>query len=243
MTSASLRSSSEITVCASGCSRWRGVRDGSLARRGQRLPSEAEPQTHGDVVSRYRWHPEAKSLALDGTACTSKTAGLLQRMPVTALTPFHTIGRKTDRRRQQGEDISLLMPMLIEYQSDRSLASDLQWRCSESSNRERCALRASNRSADLDSANRYRHRRLRSSLHLRAGRSGKGKGSVPSGRGGNPRSKLFRGLSAAVRSCASQARTVRCDNGQHRLSAPDIPLASASAATACGYRQVPAGFR
>src|SRR5258706_2918143 len=37
-----------------------------LAPPNTRVPAEAQPQTYRDVVSRYRWHAEAKSLAPDG---------------------------------------------------------------------------------------------------------------------------------------------------------------------------------
>ncbi len=103
-------------------SRWYGlsyvnVHDGKsyrLARPGRRLPFDAEAQTYGDVVSRYRWHPEAKSLAPDGNPCTSHSAGLLRRSPVTA-DGFRYIPKETNRRWEQGEDFSLLDPLVLEY--------------------------------------------------------------------------------------------------------------------------------
>ncbi len=101
---------------------WTNVHDGKsyrLAQPGKRLPSDAEPQTYRDVVSRYRWHPEAKSLAPDGNACRSHTAGLLQRTPVTA-DGFRYIGKETDRRWEQGEDFSLLEPLTVEYRPNET---------------------------------------------------------------------------------------------------------------------------
>lgn len=85
-----------------------------LGKRGKRLPYEAEPKTYGDVVSQYRWHPEAKSLAPDGNICSSQTRGLLRRTPVTA-DGFRYIGKETDRRWEQGEDLSMVDPHLLEY--------------------------------------------------------------------------------------------------------------------------------
>lgn len=52
------------------------VHDGKpyrLARPGKRISYEAEATSLGDVVDRYRWHPEFKSLAPDGSQCTRKT--------------------------------------------------------------------------------------------------------------------------------------------------------------------------
>jgi hypothetical protein len=87
---------------------------------GQRRPSEAEPKTYGDVVSEYRWHEEAKSLAPDGQPCTAQTTGLLQRMPVRAAATFECIGKETDRRWEREDDISLLNPRLVRYRPQES---------------------------------------------------------------------------------------------------------------------------
>jgi hypothetical protein len=86
-----------------------------LAQPGQRQPSDVEPKTYGDVVSDYRWHEEAKSLAPDGLPCTEQSAGLLKRMPVRAAHVFRFIGKETDRRWEREDDISLLNPRLVEY--------------------------------------------------------------------------------------------------------------------------------
>ena len=91
-----------------------------LARAGYRLPSEAEAKTYGDIVSRYRWHPEAKSLAPDGRPCAAESAGLLGRVPVLAAQEFRSIGKETDRRWEREEDVSLLNPRLVEYRKKES---------------------------------------------------------------------------------------------------------------------------
>jgi hypothetical protein len=83
------------------------------------MPYQAEPKTYGEVVSQYRWHPEAKSLAPDSKPCTSDTEGLLVRTPVTA-EDFRYIGKETDRRWQQGEDMSMLDPHLTEYHANET---------------------------------------------------------------------------------------------------------------------------
>jgi len=117
-----------IAPFCSDASRWYGltyvnVHDGKryrLGRPGRRLPSQAEPQTLADVVSRYRWHPEAKSLAPDGSACKRDTEGLLKRTPVTASGQPRYIGKETDRRWEQGEDISMLNPEVVEYRPNET---------------------------------------------------------------------------------------------------------------------------
>jgi hypothetical protein len=102
---------------------WVNVHDGKqyhLARPGKRLPYEAESQRCADVVGRYRWHPEAKSLAPDGSHCISHTSGLLRRTPVVAALPFRYIGKETNRRWEQGEDISMLLSNVLEYSSNET---------------------------------------------------------------------------------------------------------------------------
>jgi hypothetical protein len=66
-----------VRVLASGPNSTRRRFADSLAAHasGSRLPSQAEARTYADVVSEYRWHPEAKSLAPDGSKCGARTAG------------------------------------------------------------------------------------------------------------------------------------------------------------------------
>jgi hypothetical protein len=72
------------------------------------------PQTFGYVLRLYPCHPESKSLAPDGTTCTATTRGLLQRASVSAVTCRY-IGKETDRRWEQGEDLSLVSFTPVEY--------------------------------------------------------------------------------------------------------------------------------
>jgi hypothetical protein len=121
---------------------WHGlsyvnVHDGRLytiACPGKRLSYQAEARTLGDVVSQYRWHPEAKSLAPDGGSCGSATAGLLRRTSVTS-DGFRYIGKETDRRWEQGEDISMLDPFVLEYRPNETARlttdSELQRRANQ----------------------------------------------------------------------------------------------------------------
>lgn len=82
------------------------------------------PRTYRHVLYLYTKHPEAKSLAPDGTACTCETRGLLQRSSVLAASRRY-VGKETDRRREQGEDLSLVEFKAVEYQGSKQVvASD-----------------------------------------------------------------------------------------------------------------------
>ena len=62
----------------------------------------------------YRQHPEAKSLAPDGTPCKPDTIGLLQRAHVVA-GEVRYVGKETDHKWEQGDDISVLEFRATEY--------------------------------------------------------------------------------------------------------------------------------
>jgi hypothetical protein len=82
------------------------------------------PRTYGHVLHLYTKHPEAKSLAPDGTPCTCETCGLLQRSSVIAASRRY-VGKETDRRWEQGEDLSLVEFKAVEYQDSKQVvASD-----------------------------------------------------------------------------------------------------------------------
>jgi hypothetical protein len=72
------------------------------------------PQTFGYVLRRYAGHPEHKSLAPDGSPCAPETRGLLQRASIVA-GEHHCVGKETDRRWEQGEDLSLLDFEPVQY--------------------------------------------------------------------------------------------------------------------------------
>jgi hypothetical protein len=65
------------------------------------------PKTFGYILRHYLLHPEHKSLAPDGSPCVSNTRGVLQRMHVIA-TRLRFIGKETDRKWDEGGDLSLL---------------------------------------------------------------------------------------------------------------------------------------
>jgi len=66
------------------------------------------PKTFGDYVAEYSLHPEAKSLAPDGTACKRRTAGLLKRVHVKAASIPQFIGKETNRRLTHDQDTRVL---------------------------------------------------------------------------------------------------------------------------------------
>jgi hypothetical protein len=72
------------------------------------------PESLRIILSQYLRHPEAKSLAPDGSACIGSTRGLLGRTSIVAgeIVP---VGKETDRHWEQGEDPSLLDFKLKEY--------------------------------------------------------------------------------------------------------------------------------
>jgi len=76
------------------------------------------------VLYLYTKHPEAKSLAPDGTSCMCETRGLLQRSSVVASSRRY-VGKEKDRRWEQGEDLSLVEFKAVEYEGSKQvLASD-----------------------------------------------------------------------------------------------------------------------
>jgi hypothetical protein len=64
------------------------------------------PDSMRIILRQYLDHPEAKSLAADGTPCTGKTVGVLRRASIVAgdIVP---VGKETDRHWDQGEDPSM----------------------------------------------------------------------------------------------------------------------------------------
>lgn len=90
-----------------------------LGRSGSRLASEAVPKTCGDFIERYPWQRESKSNGPDGNPSGPRTQGLLTRIPV-VVRNFGYIGKETDRRWEQGEDISLLDGKVIEYRPNET---------------------------------------------------------------------------------------------------------------------------
>jgi hypothetical protein len=80
--------------------RWTDIYSGetfAVTTRNQGLDeSTVRVQSYGDVIARYRTHPERKSLGLDGLPCGRRTVGLLRRRPVVLGDLVH-IGKETNR--------------------------------------------------------------------------------------------------------------------------------------------------
>jgi hypothetical protein len=66
-------------------------------------------------------HPEAKSLAPDGTPCVGSTQGLLGHTWITTK-EIIPVGKETDRHWERGEDPSLLDFRLKEYRTTARMA-------------------------------------------------------------------------------------------------------------------------
>jgi len=71
------------------------------------------PSQFARLLVEYQEHPEAKSLAPNGTPCQPNTNGLLQRAHVIA-GEIRYVGKETDRK-WEGDDISILEFAATEY--------------------------------------------------------------------------------------------------------------------------------
>lgn len=82
------------------------------------------PSQFARLLLEYQQHPEAKSLAPDGTQCQADTVGLLKRANVVA-GEFRYVGKETDRKWEEGDDISILEFKTAEYgRARRVVASE-----------------------------------------------------------------------------------------------------------------------
>jgi len=82
------------------------------------------PSQFAHLVIQYQQHPEAKSLAPDGTACGAETNGLLQRAHVIA-GEIRYIGKETDRKWEEEDEISVVEFAATEYgRKGKVVASD-----------------------------------------------------------------------------------------------------------------------
>ena len=79
------------------------------------------------LLETYKNHPEAKSVAHDGSPCKYNTRGLLHRAHVIANWPPIYIGKESDKHWEEGEDLSLLEFKAIEYgRKGNAVADDEQ---------------------------------------------------------------------------------------------------------------------
>lgn len=76
---------------------------------------KAVVETFENLFHRYAQHPEAKSLGPDGEACKSNTRGLLGRSHIIA-EKHRRIGKESDRRWEEGDDLESLLFVPVEYE-------------------------------------------------------------------------------------------------------------------------------
>jgi hypothetical protein len=82
------------------------------------------PSQFAHLLIQYQQHPEAKSLAPDGTPCKADTKGLLRRAHVIA-GDIRYVGKETDRKWEEGDEISVLEFAATEYgRKGRVIASE-----------------------------------------------------------------------------------------------------------------------
>jgi hypothetical protein len=82
------------------------------------------PSQFARLVVQYQLHPEAKSLAPDGTSCLGETRGLLRRARIVA-GELRYVGKETDRKWEEGDDISVVEFRTPEYgRATKVVASD-----------------------------------------------------------------------------------------------------------------------
>jgi len=68
-----------------------------------------------DLLYRYQQHPEAKSLSTYGRPCGGATRGLLQRAHIIA-GKHRRIGKESDRRWEEGDELESLSYVPIEFE-------------------------------------------------------------------------------------------------------------------------------
>jgi hypothetical protein len=72
------------------------------------------PLQFAHLIIQYQQYPEAKSLAPDGTPCNADTKGLLKR-PHMIAGEIRYVGKETDRKWEEGDEISVLEFAATEY--------------------------------------------------------------------------------------------------------------------------------
>ena len=72
------------------------------------------PLQFARLLIQYQEHPEAKSLAPNGGPCEAGTMGLLKRAHITA-GEFRYVGKETDRKWEEGDDISVREFKIAEF--------------------------------------------------------------------------------------------------------------------------------
>jgi hypothetical protein len=81
------------------------------------------PSQFARLLIDYQEHPEAKSLAPDGTPCKADSRGLLARVHVIA-GELRYVGKETDRKWEEGDEISILEFKTSEYGRSRKVIAN-----------------------------------------------------------------------------------------------------------------------
>jgi len=82
------------------------------------------PSQFARLAIEYQDHPEAKSSAPDGGPCLGETRGLLKRVHITA-GEFRYVGKETDRKWEEGDDISVLEFKAPEFGRAKKVVADV----------------------------------------------------------------------------------------------------------------------
>ena len=82
------------------------------------------PSQFARLLIEYQEHPEAKSLAPDGTPCEAGTRGLLRRAHIFA-GEFRYVGKETDRKWEEGDEISVLEFKATEFGRTKKVVADI----------------------------------------------------------------------------------------------------------------------
>ena len=93
---------------------WVNIHNGNVY---DNLP--VPPEIFEEIAEQFCIHRESKSRAPDGNPCDFETRGLLKRTHIISNSVI-AHGKETDRQWEQGEDISLLFPLLPEYRPNES---------------------------------------------------------------------------------------------------------------------------
>lgn len=87
-------------------------------------PNVVFPSQFARLLIEYQEHSEAKSLGPDAESCTAETSGLLKRAHIVA-GDLRYVGKETDRKWEEGDDLSLFEFKNTEYGRTRMIvASD-----------------------------------------------------------------------------------------------------------------------
>ena len=81
------------------------------------------PSQFARLLIEYQEHPEAKSLAPDGSPCEASTSGLLKRAHIIA-GEFRYVDKETDPKWEAGDDISVLEFKMHEFGRSQKVVAD-----------------------------------------------------------------------------------------------------------------------